>query len=469
MSNIERLIVVGLITLAAALTPATARANNFGRLLPALAGFTTPTNQQLADLAQTQLDPNLDSENNPGMLSGFTYLGQALDHDITSDPCCPVPLDPVDPTTITNARTFKFDLDDLYGRGPDLSPQLFDSDGIHLRIQEPNANGVRDVPRTPDGTAIIGDPRNDENEIIGQLQVALIKFHNATVDAMPQCRKAAKPKKSEKCFERAQEDVLHYYQWVIVHEFLPHIVGQANVNRFLDRRDNVRCELFCRASFTPVEFSVAAYRFGHSMVRKAYEVNETTGKIPVFSATEPDLVGGRPIPAGREIFWGNFFPQLVDPEDADGANISRKIDQLLSGSLFALHIPGAEAAGDNRLGFRNMLRAKSYGLPSYEDVARTMHITPVDTGVHAMPGFETDTPLWYGILAESSQVANGVTLGPTGGRIVAETFLRILKDDSSSILNTSFKPAKKLDADKNGQFTMSDLLVDAGVAELPDA
>jgi hypothetical protein len=457
-------LVVGLVL---ALSPAAAGANNFSRLFPGLPGFVAPTNQQIADLAQLQLDPNLDSENNPGMLSGFTYLGQILDHDITLDQCCPVPLAPVDPTTISNARTFRFDLDDVYGSGPGLSPQLYEADGVHLRIQEPNLNGVRDVPRTPDGTAIIGDPRNDENEIIGQLQVAFIKFHNSVVDGFPECRKT--PQKPDHCFERAQTLVQHAYQWIIVHEFLPHFVGQATVDRFLDRKGNVACELFCTASFTPVEFSGAAYRTGHSMVRRAYEVNETTGKIQVFSFTQPDLRGGRPIPAGREIFWGNFFPQLSDPDDTDGVNISRKLDTLLSSSLFTLPIPLTEAAGSNVLGFRNMLRAKSYGLPSYEDVARAMSVPPVDTGIRNLPGFAMGTPLWYGILSESSQVAGGVTLGPVGGRIVAETFLRILKDDPSSILNVSFKPSNKLDADGDGEFTMSDLLVDAGVAELPSS
>lgn len=450
------------LTLAA--SPTAAGANNFGRLFPTLAPFTA-TNQQLADLAQTQLDPNLDADNNPGMLSGFTYLGQFIDHDITLDQCCPAPLDPVDPTTISNARTFRFDLDSVYGSGPVLSPQLYEADGVHLRVQDPNENGVPDVPRNSDGSAIIGDSRNDENEIIGQIQVALIKFHNATVDSFPECR--VTPQTRDHCLERAQALVQHAYQWIIVHEFLPHIVGQATVDRFLDPKGAVACELFCSASFTPVEFSVAAYRFGHSMVRRAYEVNETTGKVQVFSFTQPDLRGGRPIPAGRQILWGNFFPQLIDPDDVDGANISRKIDPLISSSLFQLPIPGAEAAGSNVLGFRNMLRAKSYGLPSYEDVARAMGIAPVDTGVHALSGFETGTPLWYGILAESSQATGGTTLGPAGGRIVAETFLRILADDPSSILNTSFKPPKKLDTDGDGEFTMSDLLVDAGVAELP--
>jgi hypothetical protein len=441
------------------LLTAPAQANNFGRLFPGLPPLTGPTNQQIADLAQTQLDPNLDAGNNPTMLSGFTYLGQKIDHDITGDPCCPVPLDPVDPTTISNTRTLRFDLDDVYG-----NPDAFAADRVHLLVQEDNGNGVRDLPRRPDGSAIIGDGRNDENEIISQLHVGFLELHNAVVDGMPQCRTPANRSVGRECLRRAQAEVRHLYQWIVLHQFLPHIVGQDVVDSFLDGRKRVRCVLFCSASFTPVEVSVAVYRFGHSMVRLAYEVNETTGKIQVFSFTQPDLRGGRPLPAGRQIAWGNFLPELTEPGDEADVNVSRRIDTLLSRSLFQLPIPGAEAAGSNVLGFRNMLRSQSYGLPSYESVATAMGLTPVDTGVRSMPGFADGTPLWYGILAESSQLEDGVRLGPVGARIVAEVFLRILKDDPSSILNVGFNPRVP---GQEGDLTLDDLLVFAGVAERP--
>jgi hypothetical protein len=444
------------------IAPPVADASNFGRLFPGAPPFTAPTTQQLADLAQVQLDPNADADNNPTGIGSFeTYFGQFADHDLTRDECCSVPLDPVDPTTIPNARTFQFDLDSVYGGGPAASPQLYAPDGLHLRVQDDNGNGVRDLPRNADGSAIIGDSRNDENEIISQVHEAFLRFHNFAVDHEPTCKAPAPP-----CFGKAQDTVRQYYQWIVLHDFLPTIVGQATIDRFLLPGNRVNCEFFCANTFTPVEFSVAAYRFGHSMVRKAYELNETTGKIQVFSFTQPDLRGGRPLPAGRQIAWGNFVNALTDPDDADGINVFRKIDILLSSGLFNLHIPGAEAAGSNVLGFRNMLRAKSYGLPSYETVAAAMGVTPVDTGARTFPGFTDGTPLWYGILAESARTTNGQTLGPVGGRIVAETFLRVLKDDPTSILNRPFRPRAPF-AHRANTFTSADLLVDAGVATFP--
>lgn len=420
--------------------------SKFDTMFPSLTGFTTPTNQQLADLAQTQLDPNNDSENNPAMLSAFTYFGQFVDHDLTLDDT-PSPLGPVNVSTLPrDVRTMKFDLDSVYGMGPGLSAALYQADKKHFKLQDPNPNGVVDLPRNPNGSAILVEARNDENEILSQIHVAFLKNHNRLVD-------------SGLSFEQARAKNVEEYQHIVLDEFLPHIVGadvvagirNGSLTRFYKPGNP-------NANKVPVEFSVAAYRFGHSMVRRAYELNEDSGKIQVFSLTAPDLRGGRQLPAGRQIEWGNFVPELTDPADTDGVNLSRKIDTLISSSLFVLPIPGAEATGSNVLGFRNLVRADAYSMASGQDVARAMGIPVIPpTDITKVLGFETGTPLWYYILAESSKVKNGVTLGPVGGRIVADVFVKVLESDSSSILNT-----------RSGErFTLADLFVSAGLAKRP--
>ena len=123
-----------------------------------------------------------------------------------------------------------------------------------------------------------------------------------------------------------------------------------------------------------------------------------------------------------------------------------------------LPIPGAEANGSNVLAFRNMTRADLYSMPSGQDVARTMGepvIPPAD--ITARPGFENGTPLWFYILFESSKKSNGVTLGPVGGRIVADVFVRLLQEDPKSILNGGARQ----------QFDLSDLFVTANLAKRP--
>jgi hypothetical protein len=445
-------------------------------MFPRLAGFTGPTSQQIADLAQTELDSDPNGDN-PRVPSGYTYFGQILDHDLTLD-TSPSPSQPVDPTQLLNGRTFRFDLDDVYGGGPSRAPQLYESDGIHFKVQDDNGNGVRDLPRNPDGSAILVERRNDENQVISQMHLMFLKAHNRLID-------------EGHSFKGAQRILRHHYQYAIVHDYLPHITGRRAVSRLLNGRRfkcdrNVRRQqpprrssgrarrphcLFVRAQrsspMTPVEFSVAAFRFGHSQVRRGYELNDQTGRIPVFSPTDPDLRGGRPLQAGRQIDWGNFFEELA--QDQVGLNISRRIDPLISQSLFALPIPGSEASGSNVLAFRNMMRGMFYGLPSGQDVARAMRERVITAKqLNLGPGFEKGTPLWYYVLAEAKLRENGKRLGPVGRRIVAEVFLSVLDADRSSYLHRRFRPVSRF-VGPDGKLTVSDLFVFARVADSPPA
>jgi hypothetical protein len=445
-------------------TTAQAQAVNFGRMFPGLPAFTAPTAQQLADLAQTQLDPGgpaLDS-----VLPAIrTYEGQFIDHDLTLDQT-PPPTRPVDPTTIPNGRSFVFDLDSVFGSGPAGSPQLYAGDHRHLLISESNVNGVRDLPRRPDGSAILVEGRNDENEIVSQLHVAFAEFYNRLID-------------QGASVASAQRTTTDYYQWEVIKGFLPDLVGQGVVDQALRcpgqapvlTACKISTPLLASAAATPIEFSVAAYRSGHSLVRFSYTINDDANgvarKFTLFTDGTSDLSGGRPLPGDRQIEWKYFVPELNEQGSADpDFNFTRQIDPLLASGLFNLPIPGAEATGSNVLAFRNMTRGQAYGLPSYEDVARAMGISPVDTGIHRLAEFATGTPLWYGILAESAQREAGQRLGPVGAQIVAQTFIRVLADDPNSILHHGFIPRPPI-AQAKGDFDIGDLLVFAGVANRP--
>src|SRR4030088_2641158 len=113
-----------------------------------------------------------------GIPSAYTYFGQFIDHDLTFDPASSLQKQN-DPDDLVDFRTPQFDLDSVYGRAPDDQPYLYESDGKHLQLGTPvsgsgDAN-ARDLPRhtsTNGGLAraLIGDPRNDENQIVSQLQ-----------------------------------------------------------------------------------------------------------------------------------------------------------------------------------------------------------------------------------------------------------------------------------------------------------
>ncbi|HJU11360.1 MAG TPA: heme peroxidase family protein, partial [Candidatus Binataceae bacterium] len=443
--------------------------------------------------------------NNNQIPAGFTYLGQFIDHDLTFDPSSKLEREN-DPDSLEDFRTPRFDLDSLYGKGPDDSPYMY-SDSAHFEIGT-DSQGNEDLPRnggTPE-RALIGDPRNDENLIVSQLHLAFLKFHNRVVDELLG---------RDNRFERAREVVRRHYQWIVLHEFLPHIVGQEVVQDIL-RQDvysiggvqtgtRWKAELkFFRwkvRPFMPVEFSVAAYRFGHSMVRFNYALNEMTAspnELLIFDPKHPedpnatDLRGFRARPKDRVIDWFRFFATVGQENDLQ---VSRGIDTQISSGLGGL--PNIVVGSPpNSLAVRNLLRGVALGLPSGQDVARAMGIPeelivssdnrqyPFSIGTgFKLPGGKDDdpsvpkiapdrakqleaafgrqTPLWYYILKEAELICDGKRLGPVGGRIVAEVFVGLMLGDKTSFLNVepNWRPRKPcFGCRTDGVYTITDLL-----------
>src|SRR5262245_60809215 len=135
------------------------------------------------------------NRNNPTHTAGTTFVGQFLDHDITFDATSPLGV-PTEPETTRNTRVPSLDLDSVYGGGPSVSPQLYQSeDRAKLLIE--SGGLFEDVPRNPDGAAIIADARNDENLVISGLQAAFIIFHNTMVDLVRQQR-AVEPQRRQR-------------------------------------------------------------------------------------------------------------------------------------------------------------------------------------------------------------------------------------------------------------------------------
>jgi hypothetical protein len=407
-------------------------------------------------------DPSLSANNpnNPNHTAGTTFFGQFIDHDITFDVGSRLG-QPTDPKDAVNGRTASLDLDSVYGAGPVASPQLYDTfDSAKLKVE---FGGLfEDLPRASDLGAIIGDPRNDEHLIIAGLHAAFLKFHNNAVDAL---RLDGVPEPD--LFAGARRLTTWHYQWLVLHEFLPLVVGQALVDDVLARGRRFYLPRTDQA-LIPVEFQAACYRFGHSLVRPSYRANLAgDGGQPFFGmifdpvaqgqADPVDLRGGARAPR-RFVGWQTFF------DFGDGqVKPNKRIDTKLSTPLFDLPL-GAIASHDppTALPQRTLLRHLTWKLPSGQRVAQAIGATVLSSqelsdlrsfGV----GFERSTPLWYYVLKEAELMEQGLRLGPVGGRVVAEVLIGLLQSDPASFLaaQPDWQPTLQ---NPGAGFRMTDLL-----------
>ena len=467
----------------------------FGRLfrsLPAARFGKTDTDAEKAlhDLAlkmSSDADPPKDGKDDEesGIPALYTYFGQFIDHDLTFDPNSSLQKRN-DPNALTDYRTPAFDLDCVYGRGPDDQPYLYDGANGFL-LGKPiggGDSGAHDLPRNdaPVKRALIGDPRNDENAIVSQLQGLFHRFHNAMLTKHPSAE-----------FSDLQRIVRHYYQYIVLYDFLPRIVdeGVLNALKTNEKYDKSKLKFFHwkNEPFMPVEFSVAAYRLGHSMVRPGYRLNDNV-LLPIFPNGDiPEgLTGFREMNPAWGIDWGRFIDVDTRAYDGDDAvkrkrlQFAYRIDTALVNPLSVL--PAAVASNPSSLAERNLLRGWRLGLPSGQAVAYAMGAKvlkdeeillgqAVDNSgqlpniLSVSPVFRGNCPLWTYILAEAMHHAVKVDiptteqvkvttprLGPVGGRIVAEVFLGLMFGDNTSVIsmNPNWHPGS------GPHFTLRDLV-----------
>jgi heme peroxidase len=467
---------------AAALTPSTPFVHLFEdlqsnpiKLLPmdpnSPAGTRADIEDALTNLGLTMQDPGEARIADSGIPAAYTYFGQFVDHDITSEQTQGI--------VIANVRTPDLDLDSVYGAG-----SVRDGNFMVLgTVGRPGQAGVvpgddKDLPRTKaspgnsGGQAQIGDPRNDENLIIAQLHVAFLRAHNnAVID-------------KQLSFAEAQTLIRQHYQWIVLHDFLKRIADPAIVDKAA-----VKNEFFTPPDplLMPYEFSVAAFRFGHSMVREKYNnfsanVNPA-GLDQLFAFTGTGGFGGfQPkdaLPAIWVIDWSKFVDVGNKP------NLARRIDPTLVPALFEIPTQGLNGfPGNANLSVRNLLRGYIRNLPTGQAIAQRMGFTPlsvseIESVAEAVSDdqlaavrqsqFTTRTPLWYYILAEAARPGQDPgqdgRLGPVGSTIVAEVLLEILRQSTDSILapQPSNKPWAPTLPSSTGKFDLPDLLRFAGV------
>jgi nucleoid-associated protein YgaU len=470
----------------------------------------TATNAALKLLGRSMEDTGDDDVDDAQLPAAYTYFGQFVDHDITFEvhpadlppsasgslaalvapDMAPLPLAQIR-NALRNFRTATLDLDSVYGLPAPLDPE----DGAKLLLghvtplgsnerplQRPPGKGAdNDLPREPPSTnnlhdraALIGDPRNDENLIVAQLHVAFLKAHNALVDQGLR-------------FEQARRLLRQHYQHIVIHDFLRRVVDPAIVDDIL-ANGNRWFNGLTEPTFMPLEFAVACYRFGHTLIRNVYDFNlnfNRDGQGPdapldllfTFTALSGQIGGLDTLPENWIIEWENF----VDGATPAKSKARRFDTKLASPGLFELrNLEGEQETPEDaqRLAVRNLLRGYRLRLPTGQAVARFLGLEPlppeeIEKGTGSTnqfqiledAGFLERTPLWYYMLVEANH-GGGERLGPVGSTIVAEVLIGLVRRSPDSILRTpGWTPS--LPGAKPGKFELADLLRFAGV--LPDA
>lgn len=445
----------------------------------------------LVRLGQTMHDDGNDPSGDSTIPSAYTYFGQFVDHDITFD-CVSAPLPRLTASDLKpmrledilgvlhNGRTAMLDLDSVY-----CLPAPRDGDKMRVGKVTPTNGHQKPMLRPPDKddyndlfrecrsgeyehdrAALTGDPRNDENTIVQQLHVAFLKVHNRLID-------------EGKSFKEAASIVRQHYQQLVISDFLMQIADPKIVDSVL--QGNTFYDHTAEPFFLPLEFTVAAYRFGHSMVRASYDYNlnftnrnaglgvlpaATLKQLFTFSALSGELGDFDTLPENWIIEWENFI------DNGGPFNRARLIDTKLVDPLRSLpDLRGRVEEGDGaRLAVRNLLRGYLLRMPTGQAVAGALGRSPLSPHeilsvaaskeqrtVLKEAGFLDRTPLWYYILAEAAAAAGGKHLGPIGSTIVAEVLIGLVRHSQDSILRTEgWKPS--LQGEGSEEFTLRDLL-----------
>jgi hypothetical protein len=436
------------------------------------------------------------------LASAYTYLGQFIVHDIVltkavnptspaADPCTQAPLPPAAVrAAFDNKRTAFLELESVYGQGPnhlDIVGKPIPLVGDELLLGKvsididsdddaPDFDLERDLPREAmssdpehDRAARIADPRNDESLILGQLHLAFMRAHNTLV-------------RRGKTFAEARTLLRQHYQWMVINDFLKQVADPVTVEQVLS------APLYKPEEgefFIPLEFSVAACRFGHSMSREVYYLSKhlTFASLKDDLFTRMALGQQRPqtttarvyetLPKSHVVEWEHF---VLHPENKGKLNLACKIDTGLVRAFFSLSNEGRQpkTCKEMNLAVLDLKRGYIQSLPTGQAVAQALGLTPLteaeilkvavnseQRAVLEESELSVRTPLWFYILAEAAQEAHGSgnSLGPVGSRIVAEVLIGLVRKTPDSFLNDkSWSPTLTGD-----HFYLSDLLRLAGM------
>ncbi len=397
--------------------------------------------------AQTRIPPERLRHPLP---AGYTYFGQFLDHDLTLEetPLAEATRFASIPATTVNAADARFNLNHLYGAGPGSvrHGSLYETDGCSFRLGtvRTKEGETFDLPLGKEGEPASAESRNTENLILRQFCVIFLKLHNLAVQELPATLDPLER------FQRARNRVCWQYQWLLREDFLYQLVTHDVYDQVVTRGQH-KIDWPRKGFAIPVEFSQAAFRFGHSMVRERYTLNPENRKVELRVIFDPAL-GEQPLAPALALDWARFLDTSESSLTGRTRVPAMAIDTTMVPPLFHLppekvhhlHEPDAPDL-PKALAVRTLQRSASTRLATGEEVAHALGFVPLrqrklEGGEEAWAkldelGLSGRTPLWFYVLLEGEMECGGVSLGTVGSQLVAEVIDGCLRSDPASYLS----------------------------------
>jgi hypothetical protein len=441
------------------------------RLLLALAKVLPPGDQYWRD----PLRPNIATDDNPFVPSGYTYLLQLVAHDVVQTS---VPFWAAAGLGLAsrNLRSAPLVLDTLYGGGPNASTVAYRPAGhsagdrtmLRLGRYQSMATGkaakaaegpFRDLARINLEASSSGvlpanfddayvtcaaDVRNDDNIVLAQVAALFANVHGAIAEQVA-------GQQPEAVFGYAQVAMQRIYHAIVLQDLLPRILHPQVLATLVGRAADDRHWLW-KTDKMPLEFTHGAFRIGHAMVRPNYKLNGLP--IDPLTVGQTLRVGGNraetrfPLNQAWLVQWSHFFEMSPDV----APNLSRRISPTRSALDAEGLFNSPDGSEPETLALRDMMSAalaRTWRVDKLLDHILAQNQNPVpsdwmfrdsderrDTiynwlAAHGLARADSDTladdpPLPFFVLLEAAldPAIAGRHLGPLGSIIIGEVIGR---------------------------------------------
>ena len=319
-----------------------------------------------------------------------------------------------EPRAYANEITAYLDAGMVYGSSAETQAALRVEDG-RLLIGE---DGL--LLQTGDGNVLAGDVRAAENVALTSLHTLFAREHNRWVESL---EREHPDWSDDDLYNAARQRVEAEIQAITYNDFLPVLVGEGAIAAYEGYDETVNPGI-------SVEFSTAAYRFGHSLLSASIGRQNEDG-----SSIEEGAL------ALRDAFFnpGELAATGIDPVLRGLAGgTAQALDTMVVEDVRSF-LFGAPGAGGLDLAAINIQRGRDLGVPSYNDLRealgleRAEHFSDITSDADlaarlaATYGSVELVDAWIGGLAEDPA---GGLLGETFALVVIDQFERVRDGDA---------------------------------------